>query len=281
MNSLILWKRSHWFGSIFDLEFNVNTLKTPLLITMLFISLTSSSAMALGESCIDLFATVEARHQKMMWNRIYPEYQKQKDISELILQLMNQGVRFKFYNPKADDTSSSQLYVEPIVSASWKNGTFDFKNTHVFLPVTISDLPPRAGIFLLKTHLNKMNRIFELQNQGALFSSRSLVYGEATSIIGFDKTAVITDPTLAAIEHLMRNFNHSKVTFESNEAVWDQHGLVPPMRMIKSPLDPNEMWIRGFYIERIDYWEQLLFDFENNIFKYSKPFLRNAETRFQ
>ncbi|MBY0384667.1 hypothetical protein K2X05_05860 [bacterium] len=256
----------------------MNMLFSTLILSLV---LSSSTALADGIVCIDLFAKTEAREQILM-KRIFPSYQQYPEIVNLMLRLMNRGVVFQFYNPKPEDSELSRLYVEPIVSAKWNNGQFDAQNIRVSLPKNTTDIEQRSGLYQLLSHLARMNNILAMQKQGALFDHESMFFNHRVTLIGFQKEAQISNWTLGALQHAMITFGIERIGFEPLDSVWAKLGMRPDLRIARNPQYPLELLVRSYYFERADSWEKLAAELETGMFTpYGRPFFPSPETPMQ
>lgn len=235
-----------------------------IIFSALFISQNTASAQPM--SCMEMFSKSKERS---LQDTIDKNYYFNKNYSDLIHKLQQQGVRFQFWDPsRGGSVSLERLHTEPIIIAEHFDGKFIVDDITITLPINPSTLFGSEGsIYPLRKALTKVDRIIELQKSGVRFSSTSLLFGQSVSIVGFEPSAKLMDSTLVAIRHLFEKFRYKGVTFEPNEAVWDRYGFLPDSKIVQDPSDRQRLLLRSYYFERTDYWEQLTYDLDNNLFK--------------
>ncbi len=249
-----------------------------LLISTMILSTAFASS---GSVCRELFATPEGL-RALLANKIYPSYLEYPETIDYLTRLMAKGVIVEFYSPThtEDALMYSHLFVEPNVNSQWNNGHFNPKQTRIFLPKSASKIESFQGHYQLLTQLVRVHRIFELQEQGVLFEKNSILFNRPIIITGFKDQSESTNITIAALKYMFSSFGVKRIEFLPTDALWSHYAIPPLYTIASSSYSPSVVFIRAFYLERSDYWNELPFKLEDLMFApRGKPFFPSKETK--
>ncbi len=194
-------------------------------------------------------------------------YRGHSELGGFFKALEMRGVLFEFIDPSLGASFNVQiLKFQPTVLSRHDQGPMVAHETTVLLPMDIS-LAGQGAVFEIKTLLSQMHKIFVLQNQGAIFSYEE---GRVT-LHGFRAGSRVTDPTLHTLRYLINSSDIKKVVFEGNEFFWDQNGYLPDSKIVINYKAKDELWVRRYYFDRAEYWEQFPMDLETKVFRFVQP----------